>query len=151
MNIIHIIIYGSATFACGQYIDMSGTFSPSVLPTFSPTDSPTEPDYIWYVGTDYSTRNDTISYEFECGGFGCTTSGCSVEKSIEVIGQCTNPKLTVEIVETDYYYSNEYVNIYINGDFIASCEPLDEYCTHDWVTCQNIQDYNISSYISNCQ
>ena len=143
-------LYVRATFGCSRYKSTYYTEEPSNFPTTAPTIAPTPPDYVWYVGRDYSTINNTISYKFESDGFGCSSSGgCSVTKYIEIVDgeTCTNPKLTVEIVETDYLLPTEQVSVYIGGDFIDNCDSLDENCTYEWVTCESIKDYDITAYV----
>ena len=95
-------------------------------------------DYVWNMATD------GFSVEEE---FGCTTAGCAITKTWEILGICNNPKISVSFIETDFQLDSEQALVYIDDEFIASCEPLNEDSTHVWVNCANINNTDISSYI----
>ena len=94
-------------------------------------------DYYFNVG-----ENGNFSDSQE---FGCTIAGCSVVKQWSVIGRCYNPTLTISIVETDFALSTEEAYIYVNDQYLSSCEPLDEDSSHDWVTCDIADALNLTS------
>ena len=77
--------------------------------------------------------------------FGCTTAGCSVTKEWLVTGNCYYPTLTIDIVETDFGFTSEEAYIYVNGEYLGSCEPLDQDATHDWVTCDIADELDLTS------
>ena len=76
------------------------------------------------------TRDDSNAYLTE--QFGCTSAGCSVDKTFYIQGKCNNPRLTIEIYETDYSETNEYAFVYVDQQPIANCTDLNQRCTGDW-------------------
>ena len=102
-------------------------------------------DYYFYPVASNDTYNDDM---YDIREFGCTFPGCSVTKSWLIDGQCDNPLLIVQIVETDFQDSPyEYAQIYINNDYIGKCDELDSDCTYNWVTCLDVNGYNLTDYL----
>ena len=93
---------------------------------------------------DYYFRpNSTVNSSIEA--FGCTFAGCSVAKTWYIVGQCSNPKLSVWIVETDFDSSwYEYATVYVNDVGIGTCSNLNGSCTEEVVACSNAYKYGLS-------
>ena len=94
-------------------------------------------------GYDYCVcTNDEIGSETV--RFGCTTPGCEVSKSFYMYGRAGNPRLTIQIVETDFGSTGfENVYIYIAANFVSYCYELDDDCTDTWyVACMQFIFYS---------
>ena len=89
---------------------------PSSYPTGLPS---IDPDYV-----DYSLNVGSSGFGSVIGTLNCSYAGCSDRITFGVQGKCNDPTLSVTVVETDYLSSSETAYIYVNGDYIASCEPL---------------------------
>ena len=95
------------TLQCGM---LPPTMEPTPIPTTMPTNSPTADMVVFIV--DYSNGTANISnYDQETDLYECSFAGCSVTKTWEIIGQCDNPRLTIEIAETDFNSAIIHVNI----------------------------------------
>ena len=74
--------------------------------------------------TDYSMNVGSSGIGSVTGVLSCTTAGCSDTISFGIRGKCDDPQLTLTMVETDFASSVETAFVYVNGAYIASCEPL---------------------------
>ena len=130
-------LFATVTFGC-EYPTLAPSNAPT-SPTVSPTNNPTNIDYYFYPGTNGRYK--------DVESFGCTTAGCGVRKEWLIVGECVNPRLTIDVVETDFASSTEYIYVYISDNYMGSCEPLDEDCTSDWITCTLADQLNLTSIV----
>ena len=94
--------------------------------------------------------NDTYSHRvYSTQTIGCESAACSIIAGWYLNGSCDNGKLSIKVIETDFDWSSEYVDIYINDDYIGICEGLDEQCTCGLEQCRNVKFYDVSDYINN--
>ena len=119
---------------------MASTTISTTISTTASTSNKT--DYYLNV-TKYP--NDLIVSSVE--EFGCTLPGlsCSVDKTWQIIGYCSDLYMSVDIIETDYDKSNgdlEYPFFEINNNGISFsnlqsfCYDLNSSCTHQWKPCR---------------
>ena len=80
---------------------------------------------------------------------GCPSAGCSVTADWYINGTCDYGRLSISVIETDFYSSSEYVDIYLNNDYIGICQGLDEDCACGLEQCTNVKFYDISDYVNN--
>ena len=115
----------SCPTTCGDYSSCSS--DTEIACTTAPS---YEYDYHYSPSSSYDS-SDTQS-------FGCTTAGCSVEKTWLIDGGCVNPQLRVSIIETDYADSStEYASVFVNDEYVDTCSELNQDCTYNWVQCIN--------------
>ena len=155
-------LFARAIFTC------DGNSSDTWINTFNYTG-----EYETTYSTDYSMDVGSAGVGSVTGILSCTTAGCSDTISFGIRGKCDDATLTVTVVETDYASSVETAFVYINGAYIASCEPLgmcsffcflylicfyvfmfvsiyntaDEDCTYTFQKCDNVDGYDLSSYL----
>ena len=55
--------------------------------------------------------------------------------------------IVIAVVETDFASSSEYVDIYVNGNNLGTCEPLDQDCSYDLIFCDDFLFRDITPYI----
>ena len=94
---------------------------------------------------DYCLCTNGDSNAYETVEFGCTYAGCGVSKTFYVYGTCSNPRLSMQIYETDFAESYETASVYIGGSFVDYCSQLNEDCGYDWYVIVYIYVCNIIS------
>ena len=102
-------------------------------------------DYIFQPGL----HNNFISKR----RFGCRTAGCSITKTWQIVGNCLQPNVALNILQTDFNDDNETVLIYINDEYLGKCGELNEKCSDSWQECQTAHQYfeNITALSHNTQ
>ena len=111
----------------------NSTLAPTPPPTFGPS------DVVFNVADDgrfrfvrYVGCEDTYYY-----------SDCDGSQVIEVNGLCENPRLTMRVLESDYDSDYEQAFIYLNSEYIGSCEPLNDACSDRFRKCNRTDELEL--------
>lgn len=115
--------------------------------TTAPTPKPTPgtPDIVFNVGENGKYKS--------LGYLGCPissysySSSCSDTKTWKIEGNCSNPQLTLNIFVTDYDWNTEQAYIYLNNEYFANCQPLNDECIYQWQTCNMTNKLDINNFL----
>ena len=117
-------------------LNSSFTSAPTPEPTFGP------PDVQFYVGNDGRFKASAyLGCPISSYSYG---SACTDTKTWEISGECNNPRLTVNVFQSDYDWATEQAAIFINDEYFGYCEPLNDECTYDWQTCNLTNSMDVS-------
>ena len=108
----------------------NSTMAPTPAPTFGPSDA------VFNVAEDgrfkfhrYVGCEDDYYY-----------SDCEASQVIEVNGLCENPRLTMRVLESDYDSDYAQALIYLNSEYIGTCDSLDDTCTQRFRKCNRTDE-----------
>ena len=121
------------------------TLRPTSSPTIDPTMSPTMLGYYFEVGLNGKFNK---TFNFYCTDENHNRAGGKIIID-ETNKQCVNPRMSINIVKTDYNDWGEAVDVFLNDIYVGNCDRYDFYSNnlHELAQCRDMIDYNISSHL----
>ena len=137
--------------SCELYPNVT-TADPTVNPTRYPTLQPTwniyAADYIWDVASADNEIGVVLYTESEPLTCKENITDCQASQMFLIEGECLYPWMGIEVAETDFDGSDEFVTIYVNHEYVGMCDALDDWCTDEFVQCSEENIYELTEYFN---
>ena len=137
--------------SCDLYPNVT-TADPTVNPTHYPTLQPTwdinAADYYWDVASADNEIGVVLFTESQPLTCKKNTTDCEASEMFLIEGECLYPWMSIEVVETDFDASNEFVSIYVNHEYVGMCDALDDECGDELVPCKEGNIYELGDYFN---